>query len=112
MVVLVESSPNWQFRLKVDAKVVCRVEASLRRAPRVEPYMVDAILFADREITIPLIVVHCYMTSKWKHTGIVLATEQCLVAIYDEMTVFRPKVTKSEGCCLLVRLSLTFYSYV
>ena len=77
-----------------------------------KPYMIDAILFTNREIAIPFIVVHCHMTSKGKYTGIVLATEECLVAIYDEMAVFRPKVTKSEGCCLLVRLSLTFYSYV
>ena len=74
--------------------------------------MVDATLFTNREIALPFIGAHCHMTSKGKYAGIVLATEECLVAIYDEMAVFRPEVTKSKRCHLFVRLSLTFYSHV
>ena len=68
-------------------------------------YMVYAVLTADRQIAIPIVVIHCYMSGSRENTGIVFAAEESSPAVYSEMMFFCPKVTESENSFLLTSLT-------
>ena len=68
-------------------------------------YMVNAVLTADRQIAIPIVVIHCYMSGSRENTGIVFAAEESSPAVYSEMMFFCPKVTESENSFLLTSLT-------
>ena len=74
-------APDRQLWLQVDTLDISGLEASLRRAPRVEAVVVDAILLGHLEVVSPSLHIHGCMACERKDAGIVLSTEERVLPV-------------------------------
>ena len=74
--------------------------------------MIDAILLADAEILVPFLISHWHMGCEWKDAGVMLSSEECIPAVYGEMSAVALEVAEGECCLLLVGLALTFHRHL
>ena len=70
------SRPEGKFRLKVDAFLVGRGEARLRRAIRMEPHVVESPFFEDFENPAPSLDIHRRITGERKRGPLVRAAQK------------------------------------
>ena len=82
-----ERSPEGKLWLKVDSELIRSREGGLRRAPGMEPDVVDPVILTTLEIFDPGGFIHGRVSSGREHAGVVLAAEEDLTATGLEMAV-------------------------
>ena len=78
--------PERELRLEVDPELVRGGESGLRRAPGMEPDMIDAVILAALEVMDPGGFVHGRMPCQREHAGVVLAAEEDRMPAGPELT--------------------------
>ena len=92
LVLPVEGAPEGQFGLEVDAERIGGGEGRLGRAPGVEADVVDAVFPAGAEIFHPSLHRHIHMPGQRPYGCIVLAAEEYLMAVGEEMPTLNVEV--------------------
>ena len=70
------SGPKREFRLEIDALLICCGEAGFGRAVGVEAHMIQAPLLEDFENSPPFLHIHRGVTGQWERTPFVGSAEK------------------------------------
>ena len=85
VILLIETTPERQFRLQDNTQLVCCDESSLWGTPGVEAHMVQTVGSTIAEVAAPRVNIHRHMARQWPDTSIVLATKEDFVPVGIEV---------------------------
>ena len=93
-ILIVEATPEREFRLQDDTQFVGSCKGGIRGTPRVETHVIDAIVGTPTQIILPRVHIHSHMPSHRPYTGIVLASQEKLMPIGIEVLSFDMKIAE------------------
>ena len=97
-VFLVQTSPEREFGLQVYAFDIRCFETGLRRTPRMEAIMINAILFSHLEVVPPRLYIHRRMRREGKDASIVLSPEEDSFVVNDKLRSPCAEVPQAKIC--------------